>query len=154
VKKIKEKKKVEPNEFFMNLLKENWANARHQESQRMWFANIFSAIFVGILAYVAQQGLSGIHWLLPSGLLAISVIGLLVTMKVNRVFDDYKQAIKKIFEDKRELLGFNANEKRDDYIGMFKADETCRWRIIRVRYLYIALYSIGIAASLYLIWLN
>ena len=135
-------------EFFLNLLKENWINARHQETQRMWFANIFSAIFVGTLAYVAHQRCGGISQYLPYGLLAISIIGLLITMKVNRVFEDYKQSIKNILQN--ELFHLKDDKRLSYYTGMFTADKT-RWKYIKVRCLCISLYGAGIGFSIALI---
>ncbi len=142
---------METDEVFMNLLRGNWANSRHQESQRMWFANIFSVIFLGVLTYVTKEGLGKLPLLLPLGLFAISIICLLVTLKVNRVFDDYKNSIKNILDDKKIPLGLCEKQSWGKYVGMFKSDEFRRWRKLRVRYLCIALYSTGIAASIALI---
>jgi hypothetical protein len=143
---------METEERFVAILHENWINARHQESQRMWFANVFSAIFVGTLAYVSTIKLDELHWLRPSGLLVVSIVCLLVTMKLNRIFDDYKKSIKSILDSGKVNLGLREDEDWNDYVGMFRSDSLKIWRILRVRCLCIFLYLVGIGFSIY--WSN
>ena len=135
-------------EKFMNILKENWLQLRHQETQRTWTANIFIAIVVGASTYLSKMGLNNIPLFIPLVFLAISVICLLVTLKVNKVFVETKNSILNIFKDGKISLG-EAQDWRK-YVAMLESTSRI-WKILRVRYLYVALYAVAIAASLWLL---
>ena len=137
-------------DIFINILKENWLHMRHQETQRMWIANIFVAIVVGTSAYLAKLELEKLPWFIPLIFFTISLFCLLVTLKLNKVFVETKNSTKNIFKDGKIYLGEQRNWK--EYVGMLESKERI-WKILRVRYLYVALYVIAIAASLSLLGL-
>jgi hypothetical protein len=134
-------------EKFMNILKENWLQLRHQETQRTWTANIFIAIVVGASTYLSKTELNNIPLFIPLVFLTISVICLLVTLKVNKVFVETKKSIQNIFKDKKINLGKGQDWKK--YVAMLES--TGVWKVLRVRCLYVALYAVAIAASLWLL---
>jgi hypothetical protein len=138
---------MDEEEKFMNILRENWLQLRHQETQRTWTANIFIAIVVGASAYIGTTGLDEIPTFIPLIFLTISVICLLVTLKVNKVFVETKKSIQNIFKDEKIPLGEEQAWKK--YVAMLES--TGIWKVLRVRYLYVALYAAAIIGSS--IWL-
>ncbi len=138
---------MESEEKFINILRENLLHLRHQETQRMWSANVFVAIFVGASAYLGKEGLTGLPLAIPVVFLIISLLCLLITLKVNYVFAKTKDAIIKIFDDGKISLG--EQQDWEKYLLLLKS--TGGWECLRVRFLYIALYALAIMASLILI---
>ena len=141
---------MEKEEMYFNILKENWLHMRHQETQRMWIANIFVAIVVGTSAYLTTSGnykLEDIPIFIPVIFLVISTICFLITLKLNKVFVETKNSTKRIFNKKKISLGKGVNWR--NYTGMLESEGI--WRALRVRYLYVFLYGISIATSLSLL---
>jgi hypothetical protein len=147
-------------ELFFNIFKENMIHLIHQETQRMWIANIFMSTVAGVVAYLTTtfnseitfcplkiQESNEISWFVPLAFLIISSICLLVTLKLNDVFNEAKKSAIKIFEDEKISLG---TYNRLQYVGMLKSTSIVG-KILKVRCLYIALYIIAIIASI--IWL-
>ena len=135
-------------ELYLSIFKENLLHLRHQETQRMWIANIFMATVAGVVAYLTKSEDSiSITWYVPCAFLIISTICLLVTLKLNDVFNAAKKSAIKIFDDKKVSL-----DVADwlQYVGMLKSTSQFG-RIFKVRHLYVALYLIAITVSL--IWL-
>jgi len=92
-------------DMFINILRENWLHMRHQETLRMWSANVFVAVVVGVLAYVSKEGLKELPLFVPLALLIVSVLSLLITLKTNKVFVETKNSIISIFSDGKINLG-------------------------------------------------
>ena len=137
---------METEEVFINILRENLLHLRHQETQRMWSANVFVAIFVGASAYLGTEGVTGLSLAIPVVLLIISLLCLLITLKVNYVFTKTKDATIKIFDDGKISLG--EQQDWEKYVLLLKS--TDGWGCLRVRCLYVALYVLAIVASLIL----
>jgi hypothetical protein len=138
---------MESEEKFINILRENLLFLKHQETQRMWAANIFIAIVVGASAYLGKEGLSHLPLAVPVVFLVISLLCLLITLKVNYVFGRTQAAIKKIFDDKKiylEDLDWRKYVLPLDSKGWW-------WNHVKVRHLYAALYVLAVAASTYLL---
>ena len=135
-------------EVFVAILKENLLFMKHQETQRMWIANIFVAIVVGTAAYLTKLDLDKLPWFIPLIFFVISLFCLLVTLKLNKVFVETKNSTENIFKDGKIYLGEQRNWK--EYVGMLESKERI-WKILRVRYLYVALYIISISAATFLI---
>ncbi len=127
---------------FISILRENWLHLRHQETLRMWSANVFIAIVVGALAYLGKAGLKEPGHI-PIVFIVISTLCLLVTLKTNKVFVETKNSIINIFQDGKLSLGSQTDWRK--YVGMLES--TGVWKILRIRYLYVALYVITIVAS-------
>ena len=140
---------METEEVFINILRENLLHLRHQETQRMWSANVFVAIFVGASAYLGKEGLAELSLAIPVIFFIISLLCLLITLKVNYVFTKTKDAIIKIFDDGKISLG--KQQDWEKYVLLLKS--TGGWECLRVRCLYVALYVLAIMASLILIGL-
>jgi hypothetical protein len=136
---------MESEEKFINILKENLLFMRHQETQRMWIANVFVAIVVGFLAYVGKNGLASISWYIYLALTVVSLLCLLITLKVNKVFIETRNAIKNIFNDGKISIG------KDWHKYMLMLESKGIWKVLRVRYLYVALYVIAIVGWLCLL---
>jgi len=131
--------------MYINILKENWRHMRHQETQRMWIANVFVALVVGVSAYLGKVELKELSWFVPLAFLMISVLCLLITLKVNHIFGVTKDAISAIFDDEKIPLG----KDWEKYAGGLRSKG--KWKYLKVRCLYIILYSIAIPASLILL---
>ena len=97
-KKCKDKDKCQ-SEIFLRILRENMLYLRHQETQRMWTANIFIAIVVGTLVYSIHVGIEQIPWFIPLAFLIVSTLCFLITMKLSQVFSKTQKSIVHIFED-------------------------------------------------------
>jgi hypothetical protein len=135
---------MESEEKFINILKENLLFMRHQETQRMWIANVFVAIVVGFLAYVGKNGLASISWYVYLTLTIISLLCLLITLKLNHVFTKTKDATKAILNSRKVSLG------RDWKRYMVTLESTGLWKVLKVSYLYDLLYTISISAAIFL----
>ena len=129
---------MENSEVFVDILKENWLHARHIETERMWFANIFAAIIVGATAYLSKAGLEVPPLIV---LVVFSLFCLLVTIKLNAAFGTHMQAIESIFKDGKIVIG-DKDEWRK-YMGM-PSREGWIWKILSVGKLTLFFYSLAI----------
>jgi hypothetical protein len=129
---------------FIDILKENWKHARHVESERMWFANIFAAIFAGTIAYLSQTEFSKPPLFL---LIILAVFCLLVTIKLNSAFRGHIESIRLIFEDGEIAIGTRRTWR--EYMGL--PERKCWWwKFCRVGLLTILFY---IAVILFLVYM-
>jgi len=123
---------------FIDILKENLLFMRHQETQRMWIANVFVAIVVGFLAYVGKNGLANISWYIYLALTVVSLLCLLITFKLNHVFVKTKDATKEIFDSGKVSLGLDWKK----YTVTLESEGIWGKPFLSVRWLYIALYAL------------
>ena len=130
---------------FIEILRQNWNHMRQQETLRMWIANVFVALVVGVSAYLGKVGLKELSWFVPFSFLMISVLCLLITLKVNHIFGVTKDAISAIFDDEKIPLG----KDWEKYVGGLNAKG--KWKRLKVRCLYVILYLIAIPVSLILL---
>jgi hypothetical protein len=155
---------MDKEELFLEILKENWQHARHIETERMWFANIFAAAIVGAIAYLSKVGLEVYPlWVL----IGFAVFCLLVTIKLNAAFATHMKAIESIFSDNKIILG--DKEEWRIYMGMpskegkkegkkglpskegekeIPSRKGLKWKILSVAKLTILFYSLAITALL------
>ncbi len=126
---------------FIDIMKENWLHARHVESGRMWFANIFATIIVGTSAYLSKVGLDVLPLLV---LLIFSLFCLWVTIKLNAEFANHMKAIETIFNDGKIALGDKKEWRK--YMGMPLSAKGGKWSIIRVSIAFITFYVVAIIA--------
>jgi len=125
---------MDKEKVFVEILKENWKHARHVESERMWFANIFAAIFAGTIAYLSQAEFSKPPLVL---LIILALFCLLVTIKLNAAFGGHITAIKNIFNDKKIDIGTKRTWR--EYMGL--PERKCWWwKFCRVSVLTILFY--------------
>ncbi|MFC1896976.1 hypothetical protein ACFLX8_00180 [Chloroflexota bacterium] len=127
--------------IFTNILNENWRHMRHQETQRMWIANVFVALVVGVSAYLGKEGVEELSWFMPLAFLIISALCFLITLKVNHIFGITKDAVSAIFNDEKIPLG----KDWENYVGGLKSKG--KWKYLKVRFLYVILYLIAIVTS-------
>jgi hypothetical protein len=45
-------------EFLKCIFEQNWLHAKHVENERLWFTNLYVAIAVGVLAFLAGNHIS------------------------------------------------------------------------------------------------
>ncbi|MBA7663370.1 hypothetical protein ES703_71410 [subsurface metagenome] len=129
---------MDKEKLFVEILKENWQHARHIETERMWFVNIFAAIIVGTIAYLSEVGLEVLPLII---LIVFALFCLLVTIKLNIAFATHMKAIESIFKDKKLLLG-DKKEWRT-YMGM-PSRKGKIWKILSVAKLTVFFYSLAI----------
>jgi len=136
---------MEDVEVYLSIIKENKEHARHIETERMWFANIFAAIIVGTIAYLSEVGLE----IPPLIILSLfAVFCLLVTIKLNSAFSYHMKAIESVFKDKKIFLG--DKEEWRVYMGM-PSREGRIWKLLSVAKLTVAFYTTAIIALCVLI---
>ena len=136
----------------MEILKENYLHARHIETERMWFANIYAVIIAAMAAYVAQQGIdsSSIATLkiIVTVLLLISLIWFGITLKLNLAFKNHMDAIKSIFEKKKIPLGKDWKL----YIGLSHFYSGRDYKLLfTVAFFLLAFYGLAIVGLIYAI---
>ncbi len=137
---------------FIDIMKENWLHARHVETERMWFVNIFAAITVGTIVYLSKMGLEVFPLIV---LLLFSLFCLWVTIKLNAEFGNHMKAIENIFEDGKIPVGKQTEWRK--YMGMPLSAMGGKWRILRVGIAFISFYGVVIIALVSFIiwvWLN
>ncbi len=66
-----------------------WLHARHQESQRLWFTNVYAVVVAGVFAYFG--GIQRIDQLLLLFLVFLSILGYLMTYSWNVPFAIYSR---------------------------------------------------------------
>lgn len=126
-------------EVFLSILKENLLFMRHQETQRMWIANVFVAIVVGFLAFVGKD-LANLPWYLCLALSMLSVLCLLITLKLNYVFVRTRDATRQILDSEGiPSLG----KDWDKYMATLYSKGRWDFPLLKVRCLYIILYSVA-----------
>jgi hypothetical protein len=130
---------MQPDEVFFNTLKENLLFMRHQETQRMWIANVFVAIVVGFLAFIGKEGFMSLQWYGYMALTIISILCGLITLKLNYVFDKTQEATKKLLNDGKIQ---DLKEVYKNYLIPLES-QGC-WKLLRVRDLYLTLYGFAI----------
>jgi predicted Co/Zn/Cd cation transporter (cation efflux family) len=109
---------------------------RHQETQRMWIANVFVAIVVGFFAYLGKNGIASIHWYIYLAPIVVSILCLLITLKLNHVFTKTQDTTKKMLKDTRVSSGQDWRK----YVVTLES-KGC-WHTLQVRWLYITLYAL------------
>ncbi|MCK4273312.1 MAG: hypothetical protein KAW90_00360 [Dehalococcoidales bacterium] len=139
-------------EIYINIMKENWLHARHIETERMWFANIYAVIIVAVTAYVAQHGIGYFSIatlkIIVIVLLLISLIWFFITLKLNFAFKNHMDAIKKIFDDKKIPLG---NDWKL-YTGLPHSYSVIDYKLLfTIAFLLLAFYALAIGGLIYAI---
>jgi len=77
---------ADDSDILIELCKEQWAQARHTETQRATISNLVILVASGIVAFISQQGL-GLRMLpLTLVLIALGLFGSLVTVKLYELF--------------------------------------------------------------------
>ncbi|GAJ18877.1 unnamed protein product, partial [marine sediment metagenome] len=131
---------MDEDEVFFNILKENLLFMRHQETQRMWIANVFVAIVAGSLAYIGKEGLVSLPWYVYCALTIISLLCLLITLKLNHVFTKTKDATEEILK-----AGKIPHLRQDwkKYMAILHSKGKWNKPFLSVRWLYFALYALA-----------
>ena len=65
------------------IFEENWRQLRYAETERQWFMNIYNAVLVASLGFLAANGIEKEAWPLFVGIISLSVLGYGVTFKFN-----------------------------------------------------------------------
>lgn len=68
-------RKIEQVKNAQVVFEQYWLHARHVENHRLWLTNVFVAIFVGLIAYMAEKE---VVWYLAACGLVLSIFGLLM----------------------------------------------------------------------------
>lgn len=134
---------------FIDIMKENWLHARHIETERMWFANVFVAIIAGTAAYLSKKELELPPLPILYILLIISIFWLCLTIKLNAAFGNYIRAIQHIFDN--EKIPQVAKAEWRTYMGMPLSAKGGVWKIFRASYFLILFYALTIGALISLI---
>lgn len=149
----------------LKALAENWLHARHAESERLWFTNIYALIVAGVLGFAGRQllGFETLGRFLPFAmfLLALSLLGFLLVRKLNAEFVNHVDAIKRICQlPKIGLIREKPGAEPDEYmalpLGMIRkcerirpgVSDVFRWFYIIMLVVWSALFIAGIVSSL------
>jgi hypothetical protein len=110
----------EPSEkTLLTALKENWLHARHEESQRFWFLNIYIVVTGAIIKMILEEGLSSITAI--ASLVFLFVLSLsvfLIIIKVNAEFSNHIRAIQWIAEKLKLIKAVQADNKKIMFKGV------------------------------------
>ena len=132
---------------YIEIMRENWQHARHIESERMWFANLYAVILVALIAYIGENWEKGIALAPLFALLGISLVWLLVTLKLNASFANHIKSIQNIFDDRKIDMG--TPEQWRKYMGMpLSYHQGLFNRAVRVQFLLVAFYCLSIVTLL------
>lgn len=85
-------------------LHQNWEHARHVEVQRFWFGSVYAAIVAGVVVVMDKSSRVDVI-VMTLFLIALTVSGLVVTLKTGLVFHHFKAHATRI---SRELAIGNA----------------------------------------------
>jgi len=85
-------------ELIKAVYEQHWLHARHVENERLWFANIFTAILVGTISVIRKQLFDPASIPLIVLLMALSVIGMLMSIKFDSIYKTHKRAAEQILE--------------------------------------------------------
>lgn len=129
--------------IFIAILEQNWTHLRHVESQRMWFTNIFALVVAGVLSFLGTRSTPSLssNFAVIAFLWFFSVLGLLQTLKTNKEIDVLLNEIHVMCELKGLKRHVDFPELRSGIYGR-----------IRIRYIYVAFYSLMILFFSYLLF--
>jgi hypothetical protein len=128
-------------ENLLEAIRQNWLHARHLETERLWFTNIYAIVVAGSLAFLGQFDIGKYPYLIMF-LFIFSLLGLLVTLKVNHEYGNEMQALKKTLDH------INMNNYFCYPTAYGKGFSI--WKIIRVRYAFVGFYIATMLMWVYL----
>lgn len=111
-----------------------WLHARYQETQRLWFTNVYALIITGVFAYLATSGLdNSLKVILLMFLTLLSLFGYLLTYSWNLPFTEFSRLA--------ELIAINEWNLAEDYqrFSSYK-------KKIRANRLFVGFYSLMLGA--------
>jgi len=85
-------------ELVKAVYEQHWLHARHVENERLWFANIFAAILVGAISITGERLFDPASTPLIVLLMALSVIGMLMSIKFDSIYKTHERAAQQILE--------------------------------------------------------
>jgi cobalamin biosynthesis protein CobD/CbiB len=127
---------------FLEIFKQNWNHMRQQETIRMWVGNVFIALMVAMSAFLVSRDNLEVPVFVPIVVLVFSIFCLLVTLKTNHVFDETQKSTKNLLNDGKIVSDLKDWRK---YVGMLESKGI--WKLIKIRYLYVALYTAVVGIS-------
>jgi len=77
---------------------QHWLHARHVENERLWFTNIFTAIFAGVISIIKDSLFDLASVPLILFLMILSIFGILVSIKFDSIYKTHKRAAELILE--------------------------------------------------------
>ena len=125
----------------VEIMKEIWTQARHVETQRLWFTNIYVILVAAVLAFLGNLKLAN-YQLLVGFLIIVTFVGLLFALRTNYVFYRYQSTVRQIL---KEL----------DSSGLVELPRSKGiWKIIQIRFIFILFYITMIFLWLYLFFIK
>jgi hypothetical protein len=117
---------------------QSWLHARHKESERLWFTNIYAVIVAWVLAYISSTNFDAVNYFyLSVFLLIFSVLGIFFSIKIDAGYRNHMNNIERLIKK----LGIG------DYMKLLYSSGI--WNYIRVSYIFLCFYII-----MSIIWLT
>jgi hypothetical protein len=115
-----------------------WLQARQQENTRLWMTNSISAVFAGLLAMIAWQGL--VYWYLAAFGFALSLFGFFMNHTLRVLTVRYSRVAGALMDSEMELGDYRRFVEGGDKKGVRGAWETL-WS---VHIAFVLFYAFGI----------
>lgn len=121
-----------------------WLQARQQENTRLWMTNCISAVFAGLLAVIAWQGLA--YWYIAAFGLALALFGFFVNHTLRVLIVRYSRVANALMDSELELGDYRRFVEGGDKKGVRGAWETL-WSV-NIAYVLFYAFAIGGWAAL------
>ena len=120
-------------EFKLELLRQHLNSIRHAEDERLTFTEFFILAVAGSLAFISQKGLllAKQHWMIYFCLAGFSLLGFLVSLRLNRGITIRRNTVNKIIEEAKM-------KKYRIYGGQLP-----KTKLPSLRFIFLALYSLA-----------
>jgi hypothetical protein len=115
-----------------------WLQARQQENTRLWMTNSISAVFAGLLAVIAWQGL--VYWYLAAFGFALSLFGFFMNHTLRVLMVRYSRVASALMDSELGLGDYRRFVEGGDKKGVRGAWETL-WT---VHIAFVIFYAFGI----------
>jgi lysylphosphatidylglycerol synthetase-like protein (DUF2156 family) len=129
-----------PETSLIEALHENWLHARHLESERLWFTNIYAIIVVGVLTLREGNKYSYQTFLF---LIIFSILGLIVTLKTAHDYENHIAAIERITQ--------RLNLSEYMVLPTSFTEAASVWKVFKVRNTFMTFYVVMIVIWIYML---
>lgn len=127
---------------FATLFQQNWENARHIKSERIWFMNTYSVISAGVLSLLHSiRGEGVLQFALMVFMCLFSLIGLLTSFRLKAELEECLD----------KLHAMVTQAEAEDFVALGQSGGALR-RYPKFRWIFPVFYSIATAAFVALLF--